>query len=87
LGGKAGKTEPALPSFPLENILQKIRQLLLPPGPIVVDILSPVVEPGGDAFVAQDLFEGARFGLQPVFVVRFETIDLAIVVGEIFHYP
>ena len=53
----------------------------------MIDILSPVVEPGGDAFVAQDLFEDVCFSLQPVFIVRFEVVDFAIALGELSHCP
>ena len=41
-------------SLSAENMLQKIRELFFPPGPVVSNVMSPIVRPVGNAFCRQD---------------------------------
>ena len=44
------------------QLAHEIRQLLLPPAPVMVDVEAPVVEPGGYGLLAADGVEGAGTG-------------------------
>ena len=51
---------PLLPSALLtEDVRQEIAQLLLPPAPVVVDIVAPEVHPGMDALGREDVAHDA----------------------------
>ena len=41
-------------SLSAENMLQKIRELFFPPGPVVSNVMTPIVRPVGNAFCRQD---------------------------------
>ena len=51
----------------LIEFLQKVVHLSVPPGPVVIDIMAPKIDPGRDTFGAKDCLQKARILYRLVF--------------------
>jgi len=70
----------------LDDVTEEVGELDAPPGPVVIDVMSPEIAPSGDAFLFEDGFElggvGDHFVFPGALTAAGDNAGLAVFVEE-----
>ena len=73
-------------SYLKEKVFQKIIHLPIPPGPVMIDIMAPVINPGRDGFFREQIIQATGifngfYHSQPLIINM--VLELHRVVGDV----